>query len=133
MWPFTRRSNGDDESDLGKTGEELAAKFLRKQGLKILARNYRCPSGEADIIALDPKCQGGGEAVAFVEVKTRASDRYTSPESAVNAAKQKHLRAVARYYCSSRDTAGLTIRFDIVAIVLAPPAEPKIKHIVAAF
>jgi putative endonuclease len=132
VWPFTR-PRGDDESNLGKTGEELAAKFLRKQGLKILARNYRCPSGEADIIALDPKPEGGGEAVAFVEVKTRATDRYTSPESAVNAAKQKTLRAVARYYCSSRDTTGLTIRFDIVAIVLAPPAEPKIKHIVAAF
>ena len=132
MWPFTR-PRGDDESNLGKTGEELAAKFLRKQGLKILARNYRCPSGEADIIALDPKCPSGGEAVAFVEVKTRATDRYTSPESAVNAAKQKTLRAIARYYCSSRDTTGLTIRFDIVAIVLAPPAEPKIKHIVAAF
>ena len=131
MWPFTR-PRGDDETNLGKTGEELAAKFLRKQGLKILARNYRCPSGEADIIALDTKGQDG-EAVAFVEVKTRASDRYTSPESAVNAAKQKHLRAVARYYCSSRDTTGLTIRFDIVAIVLAPPAEPKIKHIIAAF
>ena len=54
MWPFTRR-RGDDESSLGKTGEKLAAKFLKKRGLKILATNYRCPAGEADLIALDPK------------------------------------------------------------------------------
>lgn len=114
-------------------GETLAAKFLRKQGLKILATNYRCPAGEADLIALAPKCKDGGETIVFVEVKTRTSDRFTSPESAVDDAKQKHLRAVARYYCSSRDTTGFALRFDIVAIVLAPPAEPKIKHIVAAF
>ena len=134
MWPFRRSSRRDPSTDdLGKTGEKLAAKFLKKHGLKILATNYRCPAGEADLIALDPKVEGGGQAVVFVEVKTRASDHYTSPESAVDSAKQKRMRSVARYYSASRDTTGLTIRFDIVAIVLAPPAEPRIKHIVGAF
>jgi putative endonuclease len=133
VWPWGRRRRDDDDAaSLGQQGEKLAAKFLRKQGLKILARNYRCPAGEADIIALDTR-RDQAPAVVFVEVKTRASDRNTSPESAVNAAKQKHLRAVANYYRSGRDTTGLTIRFDVVAIILAPAQEPRIKHIVGAF
>ena len=97
-----------------------------------MAGNYRCPAGEADLIALDSKSPDG-PAIVFVEVKTRASDRFTGPESAVGAAKQKHLRAVARYYMAGRDTTGLALRFDILAIVIAPPAEPKIHHIVGAF
>lgn len=134
MWPFRRSTRRDEPPDnLGKTGEKLACKFLKRRGLKILGVNYRCPAGEADLIALDPKCEGGGEAIVFVEVKTRASDAYVAPESAVDAGKQKRMRGVARYYCSTRDTSGYTIRFDIVAIVLAPPAEPRIKHIVGAF
>lgn len=138
MWPFSRRSDDSPSDDLGKTGEKLAARFLKSRGLKILATNYRCPAGEADIIALDRKGTPDADgkkvpAIVFVEVKTRASDRFTSPESAVDDDKQKHMRAVARYYCATRNTADLGLRFNIVAIVLAPPAEPKINHIVNAF
>ena len=103
--------------------------------MKILAANYRCPTGEVDLIALDLSAPSpdGLETIVFIEVKTRSGNRYTDPQSAVGRDKQRRIRRAARYYLAHRDTQGYLTRFDIVAIVLAPPAEPKIKHIVAAF
>ena len=128
MWPFGRHAAGEP---LGRKGEKLARKLLRQKGLKILAANYRCPAGEADIIALD--CSGGAETLAFVEVKTRSSNFYTDPHSAVDADKQRRLRKVAEYYLSSRDTGQMNVRFDVVSIVLREGERPKAEHIANAF
>ena len=132
MWPFGRRKTQD--LPLGGRGEQIAADFLRKQGLVILARNFRCPSGEVDIVALD-KSTGprGGETIVFVEVKTRRDDRVMAPETAVDARKQDQVRRAARYYLAGRDTTGLLTRFDIVAIVLPQGQQPRIRHLVNAF
>jgi putative endonuclease len=139
VWPFGRAREAESpdggSARLGGQGEELARTFLRKQGLKILARNYRCPAGEADLIALDlsTRKDTGAETIAFVEVKTRASDRYAPPESAVNADKRRRMKRVAHYYLASRKTAGFAIRFDIVSIVIRPGQEPEVRHIPGAF
>jgi putative endonuclease len=103
--------------------------------MKILATNYRCPSGEVDLIALDPSARAanGLETIVFVEVKTRSGDRYTSPESAVGLDKQRRLHRAARYYLAHRDTQGYLTRFDIVAIVLPAGQEPKLTYIENAF
>ncbi len=77
---------------LGKKGETLVVKFLKKQGYTILKRNYRTPFGEADIIALDK------DEVAFVEVKTRLTDNYGLPSEAVTKEKQRRYRKIAEYY-----------------------------------
>ncbi len=77
---------------LGRKGEELVAKHLKKQGYKILKRNFRTPFGEADIIAKD------GEEIAFIEVKTRESLDYGLPSEAVRADKQRRYRKIAQYY-----------------------------------
>ena len=69
---------------LGTWGENFAASYLRKQGLKILQRNLRTPVGEIDIVARDRK------ALVFVEVKTRQSRQYGTPQEAVGAHKQRH-------------------------------------------
>ena len=125
----------NSDGGLGMRGEKLAAGFLKKAGYKILAKNYRCPVGEADIIALDKTSQ----AVVFVEVKTRSSDKYVNPEAAVNADKMRRLRKIARYYISRHDTAELEIRFDVIAVLIRPkspgakPAKPEINHIPNAF
>jgi putative endonuclease len=139
VWPFGRRpakqSARDGAADLGRRGESLARRELRKQGLKILARNYRCPLGEADLIALDPSTrkQSGAETIAFVEVKTRAGEGYAPPESAVNADKQRRMRKVAHYYLASRNADAFHTRFDIVAVVLRPGEKPEIRYIRNAF
>ena len=77
---------------LGAKGEKLAVKYLKKQGCKILERNYRTPFGEADIIAQY------GEEIAFIEVKTRESLRYGTPAEAVGVNKQRRYRKIAEFY-----------------------------------
>ncbi len=131
MWPFDRRSR----DDLGQRGERLARKLLTKQGRKILARNYRCPTGEIDLIALDSSTrrQIGAETLCFVEVKTRSSDRYASPVSAVNADKQKRMIKAANYYLTQHDTEKLNVRFDVVTVVIRENAKPEIVYMEDAF
>ena len=144
MWPFRRSPRpGPDpqtrqaasDASLGRRGEDLAARHLKKHGLKILARNYRCPVGEADIIALDTSTRKdcGAETIAIVEVKTRSSDAYTDPASAVNADKQRRMRKVARYYLAGRDAADFNVRFDVVSIVARQGQDPDVRHIPGAF
>ena len=139
MWPFRRKPRRDspdaETARLGRHGERLARKLLRKQGMKIVAQNYRCPAGEADLIALDPSTRKdlGAETIAFVEVKTRTSDRHTPPEAAVNADKRRRMRKVADYYLASRKAQDYAIRFDIVAIVVREGQEPEVRHIPGAF
>ena len=129
MWPFRPAKS------LGQRGENLAARMLKRKGLKILAKNYRCPSGEIDIIALDRTGarKSGRETIVFVEVKTRSDDTYNTPESAVDGRKKRRIRKAARYYLSHYPTEQYAVRYDIVAIVAPPDAKPQIKHIEGAF
>lgn len=131
FWPFGRGC----QKPLGQRGEDIARKCCRRAGMKVLARNYRCPAGEADLIVLDPSTgnAAGGETIAFVEVKTRTSDRYTSPASAVDDRKRQQLRGVARYYLQHHDAEGYQVRFDVVAVVLREGQEPQVTYIRDAF
>ena len=129
MWPFRRNI------PLGEKGEKLARRFLQRKGMEILATNFRCPAGEADLIALDTKDpdRPGAATLAFVEVKTRSDDHYADPESAVNARKRKQVRKVADYYVRRYAAGDLSVRFDIVSIVLRPGENPQIRHMPGAF
>lgn len=129
MWPFRRRA---DREAPGPTGERIACRHLRRQGLKILARNYRCARGELDVIALDPSTERGG-TIAFVEVKTRTSDRYTDPESAVNRAKRERIRRAAADYVARTGSGDYNLRFDVVSVLLRDGEKPDIRHIPNAF
>ena len=135
MWPLGRWRRSGGTGDLGRLGEKLAARALKRAGMKILARNYRCPTGEADLIALDrsTRRQSGAETIVFVEVKTRSSDKYTGPESAVDRDKQRRLENVAQYYVTRRHAEDFIIRFDIIAIVAPDGQAPELKHIKDAF
>ena len=129
MWPF------GGEIPLGRRGERIAKRFLKRQGLKILADNYRCPAGEADILALDPSTarEAGAETLVVVEVKTRSSDHFTDPESAVDEDKRRRMRKVAGHYLATHPAEGLNVRFDIVSIVIRDGRQPQVKHIADAF
>lgn len=77
---------------LGRKGEKMVEDYLKKQGCTILKRNYRTPFGEADLIVLD------GDEIAFVEVKTRSSDKYGRPSEAVVKNKRMRYRKIAQFY-----------------------------------
>lgn len=96
---------------LGKAGEELAARCLTESGLTIIARNYRCPKGEMDIIAHD------GQTLVFIEVRTRRSSYRGWGEETITQHKVKRLQAIASYYVmQQRYTSWPCLRFDVIAI-----------------
>jgi len=97
----------DNRRSLGDRGEALAAASLRKQGYKILERNYRTPLGEIDLIA---RHRG---ALVFIEVKTRTSNRFGAGQDAVHHGKQARLRKLADYYLKQKRLGEVTIRFDV--------------------
>jgi putative endonuclease len=111
----------------GRIGEDLAHRFLRARGCTVVARNYRTlsGSGELDLVVWD-----GGKLV-FIEVKTRSSEEFGPPESAVDAEKRERVRHAARDYARRAEIAWRDTRFDIVSIVLERP--PRIEWLRDAF
>ncbi len=96
---------------LGQRGEEIAVGYLRQQGYTILARNWRCPAGEVDIVARE------GETLAFVEVRTRrAGGRLGTPEESVTPRKQARMVEVAQSYLQAAGLDDAAWRIDVVAI-----------------
>jgi putative endonuclease len=116
----------DPRRQLGDAGEDLAAAALKKQGYKILARNYTTPLGEIDLIARHRR------ELVFIEVKTRKSLRYGEPQDAVSPAKQARLRRLADYYLKRQRLGEVPVRFDVVGITLLAD-NPKIEIIQNAF
>ena len=94
---------------LGKKGERLVARALKKQGCKILFTNYKTPFGEADIIVAD------GDEIAFVEVKTRTGENYGTPREAVGYDKQNRYKKIAAYYGLQTGTEP-NARFDVAEV-----------------
>ncbi len=96
--------------ELGKKGEDISVKFLKKRGYEIIERNYRCSLGEIDIIAEDKN------VLCFVEVKTRNTKEYGLPEEAIDGYKQKKLTRVALAYLKQNNIHKRYLRFDIVCV-----------------
>lgn len=115
------------EAALGRRGEDLAHRYLRSKGLTILARNYRPAGGESevDIVARD------GGVVVFVEVKSRTSAEFGSPDRAIDGEKQKHIVRAARAYSTRAGIQWNQVRFDTISIVFTKP--PSILHQQDAF
>jgi len=111
---------------LGEAGEDLAAAALKKQGYKILERNWRSPLGEVDLIARH------GQFLVLVEVKTRRGLSFGEPQEAVSPAKQAKLRRLADYYLREKRLGEVPVRIDVVGITLAA-AGPRVEIIVNAF
>jgi len=107
---------------LGKRGEVAAVKYLKKQGYKIINRNYRGHHGEADIIALDK------EVLVFVEVKTRTNVNFGLPCEAVGYEKQSTYIELAKEYIYIFKLEDKDVRFDIIEIL-----NNEINHIKDAF
>jgi putative endonuclease len=107
----------------GAAYEEQAAVFLRAAGYRIVDRNWACPMGELDIVALK------GDTLAFVEVRQRSGSAYGTPAESVTRSKQAKIVKAAQAYLKARRPDAENFRFDVIAII--PGAEPE--HIEGAF
>jgi putative endonuclease len=104
-----RTSRKENRKETGRSGEDAAVQYLKKQGYSIIERNYRLRIGEIDIIARD------GEYLVFIEVKTRRGGSFGSPFEAVDVRKQRQIVKVALAYLQGRE---VPVRFDVVAVHL---------------
>lgn len=113
---------------LGRAGEKLAAAHLRKNGHKILYRNFRAPhGGEVDLVCRDRR----HNELVFVEVKTRTSEDFARPADAVDHRKRRLILRGAMTWLRMLDMPDITFRFDVVEVVMASP--PDIRHLQNAF
>ncbi len=112
---------------LGRKGEDVAHRYLRTRGYNVVARRFRLEdgSGEVDLIARDKN------VLVFVEVKTRQTDIYGSPERAVGAEKERKLVRAARSYALKAGADWSQVRFDIISVILVKP--PVVTHFEDAF
>ena len=112
----------------GARGEKLAAKFLRSHGYKILYRNFKDRrGGEIDIICRD------GDTLVFVEVKTRGSEEFGRPIEAVGREKQLRVSKGGLAWLRLLDNPDITLRFDVVEVLLSDEGEPRCELIQNAF
>lgn len=111
---------------LADRGENLAARYLRDQGFKIILRNYSADVGEIDIIAREK------DTLVFVEVKTRETDD-PRPEDQVNEVKQHQITKAAKTYLSRYGVPRPPSRFDVVAVLWPKQGQPEIRHTRSAF
>ncbi len=112
---------------LGKAGEKEAERFLKKKGYRIVERNYRTRRGEIDIVALD------GDTLVFVEVKTRLSHSFGTPQDSVDRTKMAHIIKASKYYITENPALkDHNVRFDVVGITVHKDGL-KIEHIPHAF
>ncbi|MBR6399885.1 MAG: YraN family protein [Firmicutes bacterium] len=95
----------------GKSGEQIAAAYLKRRFYKILEQNYRCRMGEIDIIAQK------GSYIVFVEVKYRRDAEKGMPYEAVNYPKQQHIKNTAQYYLLQNSLQNCDCRFDVISIL----------------
>ncbi|MCS6929864.1 MAG: YraN family protein [Saprospiraceae bacterium] len=113
--------------DLGRQGEDVAARYLEAKGYRIEQRNFRTRAGEVDIVAWSPEGY-----LVFVEVKTRSLDGFGGPEEAVNRKKQDQIARAAGAFMETMGYEG-EIRFDIVSVLLANGQVKAIRHAEDAF
>ena len=112
---------------VGARGEDLATAELERQGMTILARNWRCPTGEIDIVATE--LADGRQTLVFCEVKCRTGLGFGAPLEAITHAKLRKLRQLAAEWLTATGSAVDRIRIDAVGVVLLPRQQPKLTHI----
>ncbi len=106
----------------GQRGEEIAALYFLQRGYTILHRNWRCPTGELDIILQKD------DTLVFVEVRTRTSARFGSAEESITPAKQERLIELAQLYLQENSPPHRRWRIDVVAIALQH-GQPLVNHL----
>jgi len=119
----------DPRPDRGVRAEELAARYLTAAGFRIVARNWRRPEGELDLVAFD------GDTCVFVEVRSRTGEQFGHPLEAVTARKRAQVIRAARLYLDTESVTAAAFRFDVVGVLFAEDGEapPVCTHVPDAF
>ena len=111
---------------LGLKGEQIATRFLKRKGFKVLETNFQCRFGEIDLIARDKSC------LVFCEVRTRGAGALVPPLESVTYAKQQKLIKTARFYLQLHQL-DTEARFDVVAVTAEPDGRFTVEHLENAF
>jgi putative endonuclease len=116
---------GRDERP-GEAGESLACRYLQARGFAVVARNFRCRSGEVDVVARQ------GDTTVFVEVKERHGASHGEAHEAVTFGKRRRIVRAARLFAAARGLTETPLRFDVIAIDWVD-GQPRIRHEPGAF
>jgi putative endonuclease len=112
---------------VGAYGERVAVEHLVAQGMRVVARNWRCATGEIDAILTD------GPVLVFCEVKTRRSTAHGQPYEAVGYRKMARLRRLAAIYLALEAHEPVEVRFDVVSVTPRQFGAAAVEHLRAAF
>jgi putative endonuclease len=127
-WLFNRRRLLTNRELLGRWGERRCEKFLKSEGLRKLARNFSCKTGEIDLIMTDTD-----GSIVFVEVRTRGDESFGSAESSITPSKKNRLSRAAQYFLATHNIENRPFRFDVVTIVVGQTGPTQIRHYKNAF
>lgn len=108
---------------VGAYGEQVAVNHLLRNGFAVLDRNWRCELGEIDIVARD------GDCLVVVEVKTRRSERFGSPEEAVTPAKLARLRRLTARWIADAGVHPARVRIDVLAVRPQRSGAARVDHL----
>ncbi|MFJ6278740.1 putative endonuclease [Arthrobacter subterraneus] len=111
------------KDELGRRGEALASRYLEEAGFRVIDRNWRCPLGEIDVVAVD------GATLVVVEVKTRSSEAFGHPLEAITPGKLERLYLLASRWARAHDLRFSGFRVDAVAIIDDGTGHPVIDHL----
>jgi putative endonuclease len=113
----------NDKDTLGRNGEQAAAEYLERAGLRILDRNWRCADGEIDIVAAERR------VLVICEVKTRSGGQFGSPLEAITRSKRARLRRLAVRWLIAHGVLFDEVRIDVVGLVRDKPGHYQIEHV----
>ena len=109
--------------ELGREGEKLARKYLKRHGMKVMNTNYRKPFGELDIIALDK------DTVVFVEVKTTRKSASVAPEEEFTRKKKRNFARASVAFVRSKNLQNNPLRLDFLGIEIDDKGKPEFRHV----
>ncbi|HEY1323489.1 MAG TPA: YraN family protein [Streptosporangiaceae bacterium] len=113
----------NEKEALGRLGEQAAAEYLASAGMRILDRNWRCASGEIDIVAAER------QILVVCEVKTRSGTRYGTPLEAITRAKRVRLRRLAAQWLAAHGVLFDEVRIDVVGLLKDNSGHYQVEHV----
>ncbi len=117
-------STYEQRQAVGVHGENVAAEYVQRQGMEVVARNWRCRWGEIDLVARD------AETMVFCEVKTRRSTAYGTPLEAVTPQKAARLRRLAGLFLAEHDVSAVMVRIDVIGVLVPSRGAAQVTHVV---